>query len=183
METPNLLISPQQSTPQRIIIGVEGSVSVIHRHLQCEQYHEACKAARDLLASSPDPLQLSFLTTSFQQTIAAVLPCLDGHSAASTKTASALLEMLVTLAAYNQDGSFLGTIFSFEQNDPCPSLLLQQVRRVVGCSVNILDSAHQQIQKYETSSIDNPCRPLGFDIIDACQVRVIRPFVTINAGN
>jgi hypothetical protein len=172
MENPNSLLSPQQTTPQRMLAGVEGSVSMVHRHLQCEQYNEACKAAREFLATSADAVQVNFLTASFQQTIASVLPFLSENSVATTKSASALLEMLVTLAAYSQDDSFFGIIFSSAPDSSCPSLLLQQVGRVLGCSVNILDSIYQQIQKSGNSSFDKLTQSLGCDILNVCQVRL-----------
>ena len=171
METPNSLLSPQQTTPQRMLASAESPVSIVHRHLQCEQYYEACKVARELLASSADLLQVNFLTSSFQQAIASVLPCLNVNSASSTKSVSALLEMLVTLAAYSQDEKFFGTLFSSEHDNLCPSLLLQQVHRVVECSVNILDSTYQQIEISGASPFDNPFQVPSCDILDACQVR------------
>ena len=63
-----------------MFVGVDGSVSIIHRHLQCEQYPEACKAAREFLAESADPLQVSEIMAGFQQKIAEVLPGLSDNS-------------------------------------------------------------------------------------------------------
>ena len=171
MSKPNSLLSPQQTTPQRVFVGGEGFISAVHRHLQCEQYPEACKAAREILAESSDPLQVNSLMNSFQQKIAVVLPGLSEISVNNTKSVSMLLEMLVTLAACSQDEQFFGIIFSSEQETPASSLLLQHTCRVVGCSVHILDDIFQQMQKSGGSSVENDVHTAACDILDLCQVQ------------
>jgi hypothetical protein len=172
-------LSPQQTTPQRMFVGVDGSVSIIHRHLQCEQYPEACKAAREFLAESADPLQVSEIMAGFQQKIAEVLPGLSDNSLATTKSASMLLEMLVTLAAHCQDDKFFSAIFADGHEVASPSLLLQHACSVVGCSVHILESIYQKIQKSGNSSFEDSAEATAYDILDLCQVRPSRSLISL----
>jgi hypothetical protein len=181
MPNPNSQLSPQQTTPQRMFVGVEGSVAIIHRHLQCQQYPEACKAAQEFLAeSAADPLQLDELMVGFQQKIAEVLPGLTNNSLATAKSASMLLAMLVTLAAHCHDDRFFGLIFSTEHEVGSPSLLLQHACSVVGCSVHIMDSIYQKIQKSGNSSLGESAEAMAHDISDLCKVKLSPPHSLMN---
>lgn len=172
MANPNLLLSPQQTTPQRVMVNSEGCLSTVHRYLQSEQYSEACKAAREFLSESSDPDQVHSLMTSFQQKITVVLPGLSQFSLEATKSVSMLLEMLVTLAACSEDNDFFGIVFPSAQDRSSSSLLLQHAGRVVGCSVHILDDTFEQIQKCGESCLENDVHAAVCDILDICQVRL-----------
>ena len=171
MSSPSLQVSPQQTTPQRSSVGSEGFMSTVHRHLQYEQYPEACKAAREILAESADPLQVNALMASFQQKIAVIMPRLSEFSLDTTKSVSMLLETLVTLAACSDDDHFFGVIFSSNQDYTSSSLLMQHAARVVGCSVHILDDIFQQTQNSGENRSANNFQAVACDILDLCQVQ------------
>jgi hypothetical protein len=152
-----------------MFVGSEDLPSIVDRHLQHGQYNEACKATREFLEQSADAPKVNTLITSFQQSISSVLPVAE-NSVAATKRAAMLLEMLVTLSAYSPDATFFGIVFSSVDISTSSPMLLQHACSVVGCSVNILDGVHQQIQRTEKSDIQDRLNAAARDVLDACQV-------------
>lgn len=150
-------------------VGSEDLPSIVDRQLQHGQYNEACKATREFLQQSADTPLVNSLITSFQQRINVVLPVAN-NSVAATKSATMLLEMLVTLSAYSPDATFLPIVFSSDDMVASSPALLLQVCSVAGCAVNILDSVHQQIQMTERSDIQDRIHAAVRDIMDASQV-------------
>jgi hypothetical protein len=116
--------------------------------------------------------------TVFQQKLAAALPSLSDNSLSATKSASMLLEMLVILAAYSQDDTFFGIIFSADQDGSSPSEFLQHACKVVGCSVHILDNIYRKIQASSDDDLVHHVQDIVFDILGACQVRFPSIFIS-----